>query len=96
MSTKWAAVAAGAAVVALLIAGFTLAHGSGKSNAPRVVTSTVSHNVDAPSDKQNRPTSHRGDAADESDPTGDDRSDEGSDNEGSDNQAGDNRGGAQP
>jgi hypothetical protein len=96
MSTKRGTVAAVVAVVALVAAGLTLALGSGKSNTPRIVTTTVSHDVKAPAAEQDRPMSHGGGAADESDPNGDDRSDEGSDNEGSDDQAGDNSGGGQP
>ena len=96
MTKKWGAVAAGAAVVALLVGGLALALSNGKSNPPRIVTSTVSADIQVPAPKQDHAASHRGGAADESDPTGDDRSDEGSDNQagdrGGDNQAGD-RGG---
>jgi len=96
MSRKWGAVAAGAAVVALLAGGLTLAFSNGKNNAPRIVTSTVSANIQAPATKQDQAASQHGGAADESDPTGDDRSEAGSDNQagdrGGDDQAGD-RGG---
>ena len=99
MSKRLGLIAAGAAVLALIVGGLALALGSGKSSAPRIVTSTVSNNVQraptpaAPRSRASRPN------ADESDPTGDDRSDEGGDNEGDsggDNQAGDNVRGAQP
>jgi hypothetical protein len=96
MSRTWAFVTAGAAVVALLVAGLTFALAGGKSSAPQIVTTTVSHEVRRAPATASRPVAQPRHAADESDPTGDDRSDEGSDNEGSDNQAGDNRGGNQP
>jgi hypothetical protein len=96
MSRTLGLVIAGAAVVALLVAGLALALGGGKSTAPRIVTSTASNKVERAPATPTRAPARPSPAADESDPTGDDRSDEGGDNEGSDNQAGDSRGGNQP
>jgi hypothetical protein len=106
MSRTFAFLLAGTAVVALLVAGLALALRNDKSSAPQIVTTTVSHNVKRAPAAPNRPAAQPSPAADESDPTGADRSDarsddqagdnEGRDNEGSDNQAGDNRGGGQP